>query len=239
MTRRYRGAMAGLGLVELMVSLVLGLFIVVVAIGLLLSQLREQHHRALDTRLQQEMRAALVLVEHDVRRAGHWGDAAAGLWQGAGQPQPASNPYPAVLPDSASSPTLAYAYSRDDAENQQVDGNEHFGLRLNASAGTLEWRTSGPALAPGSGDNWQAITDPQTVHFTALSTTAQTETWSLADRCTHPCPAGSSGDCPPRLVVRRLQIVLAARSTAMPALQARDQRVIHLPTDVVQGRCPD
>lgn len=238
MTRRGRSRVAGLGLVELLVSLVLGLFIVVVAIGLLLSQLREQQHRALDTRLQQEMRAALVLVEHDVRRSGHWGDAAAGLWQGPGQPQPASNPYAAVLPDSASSPTLAYAYSRDDAENQQVDANEHFGLRLNAGTGALEWRVGGPALAPGSGDNWQAITDPQTVRFTAVSTTAQTETWSLADRCTTPCPLGSS-DCPPRLVVRRLQVALAARSTALPALQARDQRVIHLPTDVVQGRCPD
>lgn len=223
-----RHGTTGLGLVEIMVALALGLFIVAVAIGLLLSQLREQHRRLTETRLRQEVRAVLVLVEHDLRRAGLWGDPAAGLWR-IGLAAPRANPYSAVTPEGSASATgLAYTYTRDTTENHAVDTPERFGLRLNSASGAVELRL---------GDTWQAITDPQVARFTVLTVASMATDLSLQDRCALPCAAGST-ECPPRLNTRRLQVTLAALAPAQPTLQVRQQRIVHLPTDVQSGRCP-
>lgn len=227
----------GLGLVEVLVALALGLFIVLVAVGLLLSQLREQHRRLLETRLQQELRASLMLIEADLRRAGRWGTADQGLWQPASSASPSANPYAAAVPDSASSPALGYTYSRDTTENQAVDPNERFGFRLHPTTRALELRTVGAALAPGTADTWQAVSDPQAVVFTELTVTPSLSVLSLGDRCTLPCAAGAT-DCPPQLSVRRFDVTLAAQATPATSVQARMSRRIHLPTDVLQGRCP-
>lgn len=224
-----RCAIAGFGLVEVMIALALGLFTVLVGTALLLSQLREQHRRLMETRLRQEMRAVAVFVEHDLRRAGLWGQPAAGLWSGGNGATLVANPYSAVSPEgSASASSLAYAYSRDGTENHTVDAAERFGLRLNTTTGAIEARI---------GDSWQAVTDPQVARFTALSATARSTVLSLQDRCSTAC-ASSDADCPPRQTVRTLDIALSAQSTAMPALQLRQQRAVHLPIDVHTGRCP-
>lgn len=227
----------GLGLVELMVSLALGLFIVAVAMGLLLSQLKEQHRRLLDTRLQQELRAGLVLIEADLRRAGRWGTAEQGLWQATSSAALPANPYATAVPDSASSPTLGYTYSRDAAENQTVDTNERFGFRLHPTTRALELRTVGVALAPSAADTWQAVSDPQAVVFTELTVTPSLAVVSLGERCSQPCPTGAT-DCPPQQRVRLFDVTLAAQATAAASVQARMNRRIHLPTDVLQGHCP-
>lgn len=230
-------AQAGLSLVELMVSLALGLFIVAIAMGLLLSQLKEQHQRLLATRLQQELRAGLVLIEADLRRAGHWGTAEQGLWQASSITTLPANPYAAAVPSSASSPTLGYSYSRDATENQAVDTNERFGFRLHPTTRALELRTVGVALAPSAADTWQAVSDPQAVVFTELAVTPSLTVLSLADRCSLPCPTGAT-DCPPQMNVRQFDVTLAAQATSAASVQARMSRRIHLPTDVLQGRCP-
>lgn len=224
----HRRTVAGFSLVEVMIALALGLFTVLVGTTLLLSQLREQHRRLVETRLRQEMRAVLAFVEHDLRRAGLWGQPAAGLWTGSGAALVA-NPYGTVSPDgSASASSLAYTYSRDGTENHAVDAAERFGLRLNGTSGAIEARI---------GDSWQAVTDPQVARFTALLATSRSTSLSLQDRCSTPCATGDA-DCPPRQTVRTLDIVLSAQSPAMPTLQLRQQRAVHLPTDVHTGRCP-
>lgn len=230
-------AQAGLGLVELMVALALGLFIVSVATGLLLSQLKEQHRRLLETRLQQELRAGLVLIEADLRRAGRWGTAEQGLWPVTSTAALPANPYAAAVPDSASSPALGYTYSRDATENQTVDANERFGFRLHPTTRALELRTVGAALAPSAADTWQAVSDPQAVVFTELTVTPSISSLSLSERCSLPCPTGAT-DCPPQLSVRLFDVALTAQATVAPSVQARMSRRIHLPTDVLQGRCP-
>lgn len=219
----------GVGLVELMVALAIGLFIVLAGIALVLSQLREQHRRLAETRLRQEVRAVLAWVENDLRRAGGWGRPGAGLWAGTPTPAPLQNPYASVSPagnDSAAS--LAYTYSRDTSENQTVDAAERFGLRLNTTAGAIEARI---------GDNWQAVTDPQAARFTGLAATSRTLALSLGDRCSLPCAAGST-DCPPRQLVRTLDVQVSAQAPTLPALQITHLRTVHLPIDASTGRCP-
>lgn len=222
--------MRGLGLVELMVALALGLFIVLAGITLALSQLREQHRRLVETRLRQEVRAVLAFAEHDTRRAGTWGQPGLGLSNLETGTPPLANPYTAVSPEGgASSPGLAYTYSRDATENHTVDTAERFGLRLNVSGGTIEARI---------GDSWQALTDPLAARFTALVVSARSTEQSLVDRCSVVCPSPPTADCPPRQIVRTLDIDVAAQATTLPALRLQQRRTVHLPNDAHVGRCP-
>lgn len=223
-----RNTMTGLSLVELMVALALGLFIVGVGIALVLSQMREQHRRMTEVRLRQEIRNVLAFAEHDLRRAGSWGEPGQGVWTGSNAP--IANPYPTVSPEAGSSASsLAYQYSRDTTENHVVDAPERFGLRLNASTGVIEARI---------GDAWQALTDPQIARFTQLTATVRGVDRSLVDRCTQPCPVGAGTACPPIQRIRTLDLELAAQATPLPALRQRQQRVVHLPHDVHVGSCP-
>src|SRR5688572_15814717 len=69
----------GLSLVELLVGLALGLFVVAVAATLLAAQTPEQRRLAAEQRLMQDLRTATDVVTRDLRRAGHWGAAASGV----------------------------------------------------------------------------------------------------------------------------------------------------------------
>ncbi|MEY4753803.1 MAG: hypothetical protein RJA44_1478, partial [Pseudomonadota bacterium] len=196
MIRRHRARRHshGFSLIELMVALVLGLLLTGASLGLLLAQLAEQRRQLLELRLTQDLRAAADVALRDLRRAGYRGDAADAVWQdGGGQPPP--NPYSLVHPPAGSSTTAAgYAYSQG-REDGVVSNDERPGLRHNSSNRSIDLRLSGAAIAPGSGDTWQALTDPAQIRITRVEIRHDEETISLLERCrVNVCPAGA-GDC--------------------------------------------
>jgi type IV pilus assembly protein PilW len=219
---------AGLSLVELLVGLALGLFVLAGAVGLLGSQLSENRHRVLETRLDQDLRAAALAIERDLRRAGHWGEASAGVWR-EGWPVQA-NPYPAMTPERGVSDALRLRYSRDSTENHRVDANEEFGFRL---------RNQGIDILLGDG-GWQALTDPETLSVTALRITPQQTELEAPAPCARPCPPAEPGaaTCPPRVLVRHYQVEIAARSPVQPQLERRVSTHVRVRNDAVSGRCP-
>ncbi|MFM2120830.1 MAG: hypothetical protein RL722_2298 [Pseudomonadota bacterium] len=239
---RHRREQAGLSLIEMMVSLALGLFLVAATAGLLLGQIQEQRRQLLDSRLQQELRAVLDLVVRDLRRAGYWGHA---VDRAMPTGTPPINPYQALAPAPApaglqSSIQLGYAYSRDGgAEDDLQGGNERFGLRLNTTSRTLDWRTLGAALAPSEADTWQALTDPRLIRITGLQVrSGQTEA-SLLDQCElNTCPSPSGPDCPPRLVQPWVEIEISAEAAAEPTLQRSLSHQVSLRNAWIVGRCP-
>ena len=126
----------------------------------------------------QDLRTAADLVARDLRRAGHWGDAAAGVWSPAEAAR--ANPYAALAPAAAASDAASYGYSRDASENHLLDGNEQFGLRL---------RNKAIELQLGSG-NWQALTDATLLAITAFTITPTVQEIDLGALCSQPCPRG-------------------------------------------------
>ena len=74
---RRNPSVRGLSLVELLVGLALGLFVVAAATTLLAAQSREQRLLVTENRLMQDLRTASDIITRDVRRAGYWGAAAA------------------------------------------------------------------------------------------------------------------------------------------------------------------
>ena len=69
-----------MSIVELLVGLAIGLFIVATGLTLLTGNLRENRSLLLEARLMQDLRTAADLVSRDLRRAGYWGAAVDGVW---------------------------------------------------------------------------------------------------------------------------------------------------------------
>lgn len=221
MTRRQHG----LSLVELMIGLALGLFIVAIATTLLLSRIREHRALLIESRLMQDLRTGADLVMRDLRRAGHWGDATVALRRSGGVA--AANPYTALSPAAAASDAISFRFSRDSSENHAVDPNEQFGFRLRR--GVIE-------MLLGSG-NWQALTDAGTVTVTAFSVTPEVDEIDLEGLCDKACAPGAAS-CPPRQQLRSLAVAMTGRSTADASVVRAVRGQVRLRNDVIVGACP-
>jgi len=215
----------GLSLVELLVGLAIGLLISTAGASLLVTQFREHRSAMIEMRLMQDLRTAADIVARDLRRAGHWGDAAAAL-PAAGASAPITNPYAALAPSDAASNAVSFSYSRDTAENHVLDSNEQFGFRL---------RNGAIELQLGAG-NWQALTDAGTLTVTAFDITPTVQTVSLLEHCRLPCPAGSA--CEPRLQRRSLSVAIRARAVADASVERSLRSEVRVRNDALVGACP-
>lgn len=215
----------GLSLVELMVGLAIGLFIVAMATTLLLHRIREHRALLVESRLTQDLRTAADLVARDLRRAGYWGESTAGLPRSGAAP--AANPYTALAPTAAASDAVGFRFSRDASENHTVDGNEQFGFRLRR--GTIE-------MLLGSG-NWQALTDSGTMTVTAFSVTPQVDEIALHALCEKACAPGAA-DCPPKQQLRSFAVEITGRSSADAGVVRGVRSQVRLRNDVIVGACP-
>jgi type IV pilus assembly protein PilW len=213
----------GISLVELMVGLAAGLLVVAAATTLLAAQVRQHLQLGIEQRLMQELRSATDVLSRDLRRAGHWGAAAAGI-RAPGAAAALVNPYAALAGASA----VSFSYSRDAVENHQLDSNEQFGVRL---------RNGSVELQLGAG-NWQALTDATLMTVTTLQITPQFESISLLPHCPGACSASQPG-CAASLQVRSLTLVVTARAVADAQVQRSLQSTVRVRNDALFGACPD
>ena len=215
---------SGVSLVELLIGLTIGLFIVGASLTALLIQLRESRTLIAQNRLMQDLRAAAELMARDLRRVGHWGAADHGVWPRTGATGTVVNPYTAM---SASGSSVSFRYSRDAVENDLVDGNEQFGYRLRNGVLELQLGTS----------PWQAMTDSTTMKVTRFEIAPTEQLHSLAGSCTAPCPA-SDLHCPPQLHVRSLVLMLTAQGIGETTVERSVRTTVRLRNDTLTGHCP-
>lgn len=227
-TRWGRHPVRGLSLVELMIGLALSLFMLSSGIALLSSHLHENSALIIEARLMQDLHAASAAVGRDLRRAGHWGQAGAGLWQPEAPAR--GNPYQALPLAAGPADTVTLSYSRDRSENHQLDANESFGFRL---------RGQGIDLLLGEG-NWQALTDPGTVLVTRFQLTPHHDEVPASLPCERACPdpAPPGEVCPPRLQLRQYTLSLAGRSALDPRVERSLETTVRVRNDALIGRCP-
>lgn len=225
--RRRRPA-AGLSLVELLVGIAVGLMVVAGASYVAVNQIGDNRRLLLETQVQQDLRAAADLIARDVRRAGYWGGADDGLWQGD-TPALAANPYVAVAPSAASAPVaeVDFAYSRDPAgaeDNAVDDDAERFGFKL-----------EGGAIKMLLGGAWQMLTDANVLEVTTFAVTAQPQTVQQA--CYRECAGGGTA-CWPTETVRLLTIDIAGRAVSDTSVVRSVREVVRLRNDATVGACP-
>jgi hypothetical protein len=216
----------GLSIVELMVGIAIGLFVVAAASMLVATQLSDNRRLTLETQVQQDLRATADIITRELRRAGHWaqarhsvGDPATtnpntGVTVEDGTPFPEGQPLSAVL--------LSYSRSGDEADMDVVE------LGFGLSNGVVQTQLGD---AP-----WQALTDANTLNVTEFTVTMNRQPIPL--ECPKPCP-DPSVECRPILEVRDLTVFIKGRAAHDASVERSIRSNVRLRNDtVVAGTCP-
>ncbi|HTP72506.1 MAG TPA: hypothetical protein VML58_09830 [Burkholderiaceae bacterium] len=220
---KVRRQQVGLSMVELMVGVAIGLFVVAGATMAVSNQLGDNRRLALETQIQQDLRASADVIARELRRSGYWARAQDGVWY-AGATSVVTNPYTQVTPASGVTSDVRFGYSRGAVENNVVDVNEQTGFRL-----------SGNAIQMLNGGQWQALTDSSTLRITDFRVTLLTQDVPLA--CFNPCPVGATA-CPPTQTVRDVRVEISGAAVFDPSVQRNARSQVRLRNDVVNGACP-
>lgn len=220
-----RHAPRGLSLVELMVGIAVGLMVVAGASFVAVNQIGDNRRLLMETQIQQDLRAAADMVARDLRRAGYWGAAEAGVWQGV-NPIVAANPYRSTSPGTAGGTVdeVTFAYSRDAEDGAVDDDREGFGFKLDG--GVIKMRLGGA---------WQALTDVNVLEVTRFDVVLNEQTAQQA--CFIECPGGGTA-CWPTQAVRRFTVDIEGRAVADPAVVRSVRESVRLRNDITAGACP-
>jgi prepilin peptidase dependent protein B len=221
----------GLSIIELMVGVAIGLFIIGGAIKLFVDMFGNNRRLLIETRVNQDLRAAADIVARDLRRAGYWQNAASGV----GSLNNATNPY---APATITANSVAYAYDRG------------------AGASAAGFSLAGNALFMTVGATSQPVTDPATVRITRFEITnsASASQWfELAQNCSCISLAASSstGGCTeaemlalaegsasrPQVGVRWVDIIIEGESPTTPGVRRQVVESVRLRNDQRRGEC--
>ncbi|MBI5258736.1 MAG: prepilin-type N-terminal cleavage/methylation domain-containing protein [Burkholderiales bacterium] len=213
----------GLSLVELMVGVTVGMVVAGGALTLFARNLGGSRQLLLETRLNQDLRAAADLVTRDLRRAGYWGNAILGTKAIGATAVTAQNPYRTVATPSGSE--IAYEFSQG-TENDTLDAGENFGFRLDNGALQMQSTTG----------TWTSLTDNTAVTITAFAITPTVTTLDLGYLCPKACGAGTP-NCP-TVTVRSYAVLLRGQSVKDSSVVRSLRSNVRLRNDALAGQCP-
>ena len=217
-------AQRGLSIIELLVGMAVGLIVVGGALALFVGNLNSSRQLLSETRLNQDLRAAVDLVTRDMRRAAFWGNSIHGTIAIGATAVTAQNPYAAIT--NASGSEIAYTFTRDNVENDTLDANERFGLRL--AGGALQMQV-------GNG-GWADLTDTKSLTITGFSLTPTATVLALGHLCPKVCAIGAP-NCP-AVTVRKVAVVVHGQSVKDAALKRSLRSEVRLRNDQLTGTCP-
>lgn len=220
-TRIDRRLCRGLSIVELMVGITIGLFILAGASLVLTTQLGDNRRLLLEAQVQQDLRATADLISREIRAAGYWANAHKQVWKAT-----TTNPYSAgALVSTSENTSLVYYRSLEGFgnDNNNIDNNEYGGFRLNASTGIgiIE-------VQLGSG-NWQQLTDPAVLTVTQFNLVPNTVALTV--------PASVPGGTALKLCSRDVTLTLVVQAVHDPAVRRSISNRIRLRNDVVKASC--
>lgn len=186
----------GLSIVEMMVGVAVGLFVVAAATTVSVTQITENRRLMLETQLHQDMRATTDIVSRELRRASFVTTAGGSIWINDAS-TPVANPNATITPSSGlGAETVDFSYDRT-----QLDHGP-FGFRYSGGnrVGSLLF----------SGSVWQDLTDSNTMKVNRFFVTPGSEE-SAKIPCPKLCPDGTT-DCWPTVSVREYVISISAEA---------------------------
>ncbi len=223
----------GLGLVEMMVGLALGLFIVGGALAMFSTFTTDNRQLLQEARIVQDLRATADLITRDLRRAGYWGDASSGVWASGGSSTPPKSNYGfmAAAPcagatlnqktTAAASSSLCFSIAQD--ANNAVGSDERFGFELD----------SGVIYSVVGGAARLALSDPKSITITDLVITPSSQVLPVSDFCAKTCTV----NCP-EVVVREYEVLIKGHLPGDTAASRFQRSNVRLRNDYVGGTCP-
>lgn len=211
-----RSRQHGVSLIELMVSLGLGLVLLLGMTSFLTTSLKSNTSTMKAARLDQELRAIMLLISRDLRRTGYWGNASSGVGVGSAA---YSNPFGTV--NTATAGCILYSYDRNGDGSQGSD--EKYGVLL--SSGTVMLRSGGSTYncTPGANNTWEALSDSNVTSITTL-------TFSLAST-----PYYQSGSSGPNVLSRTVTITLAGQLKNDSSVKQTLTETVKLENDLFQA----
>ena len=168
LSRRQRGVT----LVELMIGITLGLFVMAGVTTVYIATIKTSAQTIKATRLNQEIRTVMSVLSSEVRRAGYWNAVVTGIGNLATVPNPFT-----VL-DSSDIQILDYntgtqnciLYSFDADENGLLGTNEIFGFRMDDDNGVIDATTASPTdTSDCSSGTWENFTDENVITVTDIT----------------------------------------------------------------------
>jgi type II secretory pathway pseudopilin PulG len=228
----------GLSLVELMVGMALGLFIVAAATLVVSNQLGDNRRMLLEAQVQQDLRAAAEIMARELRRAGSVLDdiARQSAWF-PGAPNVYRNVMaPIQIPGTALCPgDICFNYVRGPTFGGPFGYRRVERTVAGRTVGVLQTNLGGPA-----GANWQDLTDPNTLDITTLNFTSAMPAAGVAPlalTCPELCADGTE-DCWPRLHVREILVRISGRATRDAAVQRTLELRVRPRSDWIEYRSP-
>ncbi|MFG6441180.1 PilW family protein [Roseateles sp. LKC17W] len=237
----------GMGLVELMVGITVGLIVAAGASLVAVNQITEHRRLMLETQIQQDLRTAADLLQLDIRRAGYRGMTERSVWapptavgttdETAEMPAADNNYSPLTLTDEDGARAVSYTYARsfDDQVGALAPRSaEHFGVKWNRDGETLYLRVG---LVNGQ-DNWQPITDPDTVRITGFNIELIEQSTPVADFCEVACSMAGGANACPSLAVRQVRFTIVGEAKHDPRVRRTLSGVERVRADQITGACP-
>ena len=226
---RTRAAQRGLSLVEMMVGIAVGMFVVAAAATMVATQLSDNRRMLLEVQVQQDLRASADIIARDLRRAGAWSgkiaEAMKGTWKPGWIPETNSN-LAGLSPTAGEAESVTFRSSRTDAQ----DGPYTYVL----DEGAIKLQVDGGAL--------QQLTDISSMRVTAFSIAAQNEP-AVRIACPKACadappPGDDASWCWPTIAVNSFVINITGQSVSDPAVVRSIRSVVRLRNETVSFNDP-
>lgn len=232
----------GVSIVELMVGITIGLFILAAATVMLTSQLADNRRLLLEAQVQQDLRATADLIARDIRRAGYWAQSYRQVWPASAA---ATNPYGAMTLRAADAGSTQVIYDRSTDEeggavsigtdDNLVDAQagrprERVGFQLGSSndAGTIEYMVGA--------NNWQSLTDPAVLNVTRFDVVLTPQDRQVP--CGVQCPALGANGCPLWQTTRDVTITIVAQAVHDANVRRSLSDSLRLRNDLIREVCP-
>lgn len=232
-----RRSVRGLSMVEMLVGITIGLFILAVAAGTFVTNISNTRKILLEARVNQELRTAMDIIARDLRRGAYWGSSLSGTIPVGTTYATTPNPYSTVVVTATT--TINYAYSRDAVENNVLDANtEQFGIRLDTTTHAIQMYIGG---------SWQALTNSEvvTIPNNGLVITPTETSIDIRRSCATTCndtiaaPAvpTAAQNCP-RVLVRTYLVSLTGVSKSDAGVTRTLETQVRVRNDGLAGVCP-
>lgn len=225
----------GFGLIELLISIVIGIIVVTGITSLVVATLRANTENLGMTRLTQELRGAAQLISGELKRSAYDQDALGDF--GAGN-QDSNGFVNVVFEDSGgtvldpvnnaiteANPATCVVYGYDENMNGELDAGEYRAFRLNDGAIEMWEGDAAVASCPG-GDGWEALTDRAATEITdfAITTTPDGEAFPVHSD-------SSTGD--QTLAIRKIQVRIAGQSLQDDSVNRSVRETVRIRNDRV------
>jgi prepilin peptidase dependent protein B len=207
----------GLSLTEFLIAITIGIVFLLGLTTFMANTLVSDTKMVMASRLNQEMRAVMTLVQRDIRRAGFWGSPTytTGALAGIGVGNAYSNPFASL--DTATAGCILYRYDKN--SNGVADPGESSGFLRSGGSILMYAGTGTPTCAGGTG--WQPLTDSKSTLVTGLTFTQ-----------TNSPPLYVSATSGPNIKVRYVTIVLTAGSAADAGITQTLRETVKLENDL-------